>query len=266
MGTLAQIVGAGKPSVLRLMEHAIFIRTQNGSEMTLANDNSLLRAADLGYIIEGQPILNGINFRIETGERVAIFGPSGAGKSTLIRLLNRLDEPTAGAVYLEGQDYRKIPPRTLRRRLGMVMQQPYLFPGTVAENLRFGPQANGETLDDVEIDRLLRGVDLDGFADREVSKLSGGEAQRVNLARTLANKPNILLLDEPTSSLDSKAKREVEETIFAVLDAQPVTCILVSHDRDQVRRMSERVLVLREGKLAADGPVEEVLLAQSMDR
>jgi putative ABC transport system ATP-binding protein len=197
---------------------------------------------------------------------VAIFGPSGAGKSTLIRLLNRLDEPTEGIVYLEGEDYRNIPPRTLRRRLGMVMQQPHLFPGTVAENLRFGPQANGETLDDDAIAHLLQGVDLDGFAERDVSKLSGGEAQRVNLARTLANQPDVLLLDEPTSSLDSNARREVEETIFSVLDAQQVTCILVSHDRDQVRRMAERVLVLEAGELAADGLTEEVLNAQSMDQ
>jgi putative ABC transport system ATP-binding protein len=234
--------------------------------MTPSNETSLLRAEGLGYAVEGQMILRGISFRIAPGERVAIFGPSGAGKSTLIRLLNRLDEPTEGIVYLEGEDYRNIPPRTLRRRLGMVMQQPHLFPGTVAENLRFGPQANGETLDDDAIAHLLQGVDLDGFAERDVSKLSGGEAQRVNLARTLANQPDVLLLDEPTSSLDSNARREVEETIFSVLDAQQVTCILVSHDRDQVRRMAERVLVLEAGELAADGLTEEVLNAQSMDQ
>ncbi len=234
--------------------------------MTQIKHDPLLRVENLGYTVEGQTILKSINFRIDAGERVAIFGPSGAGKSTLIRLVNRLDEPTAGTVYLEGLDYRDIPPRTLRRRLGMVMQQPYLFPGTVADNLRFGPQANGEALDNAEIDRLLQGVDLEGFAGREVNKLSGGEAQRVNLARTLANQPDVLLLDEPTSSLDNKAKREVEETIFTVLETQQVTCILVSHDRDQVRRMAERVLVLQEGELVADGPVEEVLSAQSMDQ
>ena len=145
------------------------------------------------------------------------------------------------------------------------MQQPNLFPGSVAENIRFGPTAQGENLDDARLKDLLSGVDLAGFADRDVSKLSGGEAQRVNLARTLANKPEVLLLDEPTSSLDQVARREVEETILSVLNAGEVTCILVSHDRAQVLRLTDRVLMLENGKLIADGPVEEVLDAQSMD-
>jgi len=94
----------------------------------------LLRIEGLGYQIGGQGLVSDINFEISAGERIAIFGPSGAGKSTLIRLLNRLDEPSSGTVYLEGQDYRQIPPRKLRRRLGMVMQQPNLFPGSVMED------------------------------------------------------------------------------------------------------------------------------------
>jgi putative ABC transport system ATP-binding protein len=147
----------------------------------------------------------------------------------------------------------------------MVMQQPNLFPGSVADNIRFGSTAQGESLDDARLKALLSGVDLEGFADRDVAKLSGGEAQRVNLARTLANKPEVLLLDEPTSSLDQAARREVEETILSVLDSGEVTCILVSHDRAQVLRLTDRVLMLEGGKLIADGPVEEVLDAQSMD-
>ena len=108
-------------------------------------------------------------------------------------------------------------------------------------------------------------MDLAGFAEREVSSLSGAEAQRVNLARTLANEPEGLLLDEPTSSLDDDARREVESTILSVLDAQGVTCLLVSHDREQVQRMADRVLHLKDGRLVADGPVEEVLDARAMD-
>jgi len=225
----------------------------------------LLRIEGLGYQIGGQGLVSDINFEISAGERIAIFGPSGAGKSTLIRLLNRLDEPSSGTVYLEGQDYRQIPPRKLRRRLGMVMQQLNLFPGSVAENIRFGPTAQGEHLDDERLRELLSGVDLEGFADRDVGKLSGGEAQRVNLARTLANKPEVLLLDEPTSSLDQAARQEVEETILSVLKSREVTCILVSHDRTQVMRMTDRVLFLKDGRLIADGPAKEVLDAQSMD-
>jgi len=225
----------------------------------------LLRVEGLDYQVDGQRLLSEVNFEISAGERIAIFGPSGAGKSTLIRLLNRLDEPGSGMVYLDGQDYREIPPRKLRRRLGLVMQQPNLFPGSVADNIRFGPTAQGQSLDEARLMELLSGVDLEGFADRDVAKLSGGEAQRVNLARTLANKPDVLLLDEPTSSLDQAARQEVEETILSVLKSGEVTCILVSHDKAQVLRLTDRVLMLEGGKLIADGPVEEVLDAHSMD-
>jgi len=178
-----------------------------------------------------------------------VVGPSGAGKSSFLRLLNRLDEPTTGTVYLEGTDYRRLAPRELRRRVGMVTQTPYLFPGTVADNLRFGPRQRGADLPDGAIAALLDQVGLADRAGSDVVDLSGGEAQRVALARALANAPTVLLMDEPTSALDEKAKREVEALILRVVARNALTCVIVSHDLAQAARIAGRVMAVRAGRL-----------------
>jgi putative ABC transport system ATP-binding protein len=160
----------------------------------------IIRTEHLGRQIEGKCILDDINLEVAEGEVVAIVGASGSGKSSLLRLLNRLDEPTSGTVYFAGEDYRTLAPAELRQQMGMVMQAAFLFPGTVAENVRFGPAQRNELLSDEAVDGLLAQVGLDGFSSRAIHNLSGGEAQRVSLARALANSPAVLLLDEPTSA------------------------------------------------------------------
>jgi len=220
---------------------------------------AVLRTEDLGRIVAGKTILSGISFEVQTGELLGIVGPSGSGKSSLLRLLNRLDEPSTGTVYLDGVDYRHLPPRELRRRTGMVMQRPFLFPGDVATNLRFGPAQRGEAMPEDEIASLLERVGLAGFAAQEVSVLSGGEQQRVSLARTLANRPEVLLLDEPTSALDEQSKQGIEELVGALVRDHGLTCVMVTHDRDQARRMCHRVIVLEAGRLVQSGLTVEVL-------
>src|SRR5215467_363173 len=116
-----------------------------------STDRAVLRAENLSRIVGSKTILSAVSFDVCAGELLGIVGPSGSGKSSLLRLLNRLDEPTSGTVFLDNQDYREIPPRTLRQRIGMVTQRPFLFPGDVASNLRFGPAQRGETLPDNEI-------------------------------------------------------------------------------------------------------------------
>jgi len=221
----------------------------------------ILRTEHLSRVVKEKVLVEDATFEVRTGEVLAIVGPSGSGKSSLLRLLNRLDEPTSGTVYVEGIDYRQIAPRELRRKLGLVNQRPYLFPGTVEQNLRFGPLQRGETLSQDAIERLLSRVGLKGYAGRNVANLSGGEAQRVSVARTLANSPLVLLLDEPTSALDETSKREVESAIQRIVREQGLTCILVTHDTAQAARLAERALVLEAGRVLRHGPISEVLHA-----
>jgi putative ABC transport system ATP-binding protein len=209
--------------------------------------------------VAGKRLVDRISIEIQRGVLVAIVGPSGSGKSSFLRLLNRLDEPTEGTVLLQGQDYRSLPPPELRRRVGMVMQFPYLFPGTVADNVQYGPQQRGESLPGEAIDQLLDGVGMTGYADRLAVNLSGGEAQRVSLARALANSPQILLLDEPTSSLDEENERDVEALIASIQRSRGLTCLMVTHDIDQARRLASQVVVMEAGRMVAFGPVANIL-------
>ena len=229
--------------------------------MTNHAEPPILRTENLSRMVNGRLLVDNISLDVQKGEVLAIVGPSGAGKSSFLRMLNRLDEPTSGTLFLAGQAFDAIRPRELRRRVGMVMQSPYLFPGTVADNLRYGPAQRGETLPSATIDRLLEEVGLAGYSARDMNHLSGGEAQRVSLARTLANKPEILLLDEPTSSLDDAAEKEVEALLRRIISQEDLTCLIVTHDMAQAARLADRVMMLENGRLTALGPVEELLHA-----
>lgn len=223
--------------------------------------HAFLETKDLTREVAGKVLVNAISVKVERGEVLAVVGPSGAGKSSFLRLLNRLDEPTAGTVHFDGREYHRYPPPELRRRVGMMMQSAFLFPGSVAENLRFGPRRRGQDLSSAQIDDLLEQVGLEGFAGRDVANLSGGEAQRVSLARTLANNPEVLLLDEPTSSLDEKTEREIEVLLAKVVSGRHLTVLMVTHDSAQAVRISRRAILIDAGRLVWDGPVEEVLHA-----
>jgi len=220
-----------------------------------------LETRNLSRCVAGKLLLDSISVQVPPGEVLAVVGPSGAGKSSFLRLLNRLDEPTGGSVLLNGEDYREIAPRELRRRVGMVMQTAFLFPETVAANISFGPRQHGETLTADHIAVLLDRVGLPGYQDRDVSNLSGGEAQRVSVARTLANAPAALLLDEPTSALDEASARGIEELLQGIILERQMTCVIVTHNRLQAARIASCTMVLEAGKLVTIGPTKEVLHA-----
>jgi putative ABC transport system ATP-binding protein len=232
-------------------------RTEPSAGSTLGTP--ALEAEHLSRTVVGKVLVDDVSVQVSAGEVMAIVGPSGAGKSSFLRLLNRLDEPTGGTVRLDGRDYRELEPRDLRRRVGMVMQSANLFSGTVAANVAFGPRQHGEELSPDRIDALLARVGLPGYQERDVSNLSGGEAQRVSLARTMANAPETLLLDEPTSALDEISARRIEDLVLDIIRERQMTCVIVTHDPAQAHRIADRTMILEAGRLVAIGPTKEVL-------
>ncbi len=185
---------------------------------------------------------------IEPGA-TALLGPSGAGKSTLLRLLNRLAEPESGTVQFRGQDVRTLDVLDLRRRACLVPQLPALLPGSVVDNVRYGPRLAGRRAD-VRGALGLAGLGAP-YAEREAGRLSVGEQQRVMLARALALEPRVLLLDEPTSALDEETSAGIERTLWDLQERLAVSTVLVTHDRGLAARLATRVVQLREGRLLA---------------
>lgn len=218
-----------------------------------------LEAKTLSRVVDGDRIVDGVSFALTEGSVLAVLGPSGSGKSSLLRLLNRLDEPTDGTVFLDGTDYRDLPPQEVRRRIGSVPQSPALRDGTVSENVTIGPRLRGESVAAGTVEDLLRRMNLGGYADRDVADLSGGEAQRVAIARTLITEPEVLLLDEPTSSLDSASEEQVETLLERHIHETDLTTVLVTHDDSQAHRLADRVALLEDGRLESIGPVSEVM-------
>jgi putative ABC transport system ATP-binding protein len=196
----------------------------------------------------GRPRLDRVSLAFGAeGEVTVLAGPSGSGKSTMLRLLNRLVAPDGGVVRYRGEDLAERDVLAHRREVGMVFQAPVLFPGTVADNLAVAGA------DDDDARALLARCALapDAFLAREASTLSGGEAQRACLARALATRPRVLLMDEPTSALDAEATATIEALVRRLAEDDGVAIVLVTHDRDQAARLGDRVIALREGRLAA---------------
>jgi UDP-glucose/iron transport system ATP-binding protein len=200
----------------------------------------------------GRRVLDEVTASIPVAGITVVWGPSGAGKTTLLRLCNRLDVPDAGGLCYRGQPLAELDPLVLRRRVGMVFQRPAPFPGTVAGNLAVArPQASTG-----ELGTALERVALDpGLLGQEARTLSGGELQRMCLARTLVTQPETLLLDEPTSALDEQPKRVFEDTARD-LAAQGITIVWVTHDGAQARRVADRICQLRNGHLTGTATEE----------
>lgn len=212
----------------------------------------MLALEDVSVVRGGTTVLDRVTVGFAAGRCTAVVGPSGAGKSTLLRLLDRLLEPTSGQVLLHGRPLPSYDVLEVRRRVGLVQQAPVVLEATVLADLRVGAAVTEE-----QAAVLLARAGLPGLPlDRHTASLSGGEAQRLCLARALAVGPEVLLLDEPTSALDAVAAQAVERVVRALVE-DGLTAVLVSHDLRQARRLADDAVVLRGGRLVEAGPAAE---------
>ena len=195
----------------------------------------------------GRSVLDAVSLEVSAGEVVAVFGPSGSGKSTLLRAVAGLVEVESGRVVIDGVDVTGVP--THRRRVGMVFQDEQLFPHRdVAGNVAFGLEMAGVERREREsrVEELLSAVGLDGFGDRDVSTLSGGEAKRVALARSLAPRPAVLFADEPLTGLDADLHDRLAVEVGAVLRESGTTTLWVTHDRAEAALVADRSVSLAD--------------------
>lgn len=194
-------------------------------------------------------VLNNISARVNNGDLVTITGPSGAGKSTLLSLLNRLEDADEGEIFYLGTEIKDWDVLELRRQVGLVFQRPVMLPGTVRDNLLYGPGLRGGR-PAIDPSRLMEMVGLSpNLLERDARNLSGGQQQRVALARTLANGSRVLLLDEITASLDHESAGAIENLITKLNREQGYTCLWVTHDRAQARRVSKHIWLLQNNKI-----------------
>jgi putative ABC transport system ATP-binding protein len=208
-------------------------------------------------------ILKGISLSVPAGELTVIVGPSGGGKSTLVRLVNRLEDPTSGRILIDGKDIAALDPLQLRRRVGMAAQKPFMFEGSVLENLQRPFLLRGEEPPSPESELLLENLDLCRLTaellPQNARTLSLGQQQRVSLARTLATRPEILLLDEPTSALDRPTADRLAATLQEVCRKGNLAVLMVTHDLRLAERVAHHLAYLEEGLILEEGSADDLL-------
>ncbi len=222
------------------------------------------RGASAGY--HDATILEGVSLGARAGEWVAVLGPNGAGKSTLIRLLAGTLAPRSGSVWLGGRELASLGREAIARELAVVPQDSDVaFGFSVRQVVMMGraPHQSGLLLarpvDEEVVDRALARCDVAGLAERPLAELSGGERRRVTIARALAQEPRVLLLDEPAAHLDVRHAVQVGDLVRSEVSERKVACITVLHDLAAAARWADRVVLLAEGRVCADGPPDDVL-------
>ncbi|MFG6490858.1 ABC transporter ATP-binding protein [Microbacterium sp. P03] len=218
----------------------------------------VLQGIDKTFADTGAPVLRDFSLTVAAGTCTAILGPSGSGKSTLLRVIAGLETADAGTVRIGGHDMVAVAAE--RRRVGMVFQRSLLFPHlSVLDNIAFSGRVSGvgRAAARARAAEYLAMVQLDGFGNRRVHELSGGQEQRVAIARALAAEPAVLLLDEPFSALDAALRGDMHDLLESVRAVASPTIVLVTHDRDEASRVSDRIALIENGVLLTEGTVSE---------
>jgi cobalt/nickel transport system ATP-binding protein len=209
---------------------------------------------------DGTLALDGVDLVVEHGERLAILGPNGAGKSTLVLHLNGIHTPTHGSVTIDGLAVDRSNMREIRRRVGVVFQDPddQLFMPTVRDDVAFGPANLGLRGDDLEtrVSEALDAVEMSGAADRAPHHLSFGQRRRVAVATVLAMRPTLLVLDEPSSNLDPRARRELADILMSL----SIAVVVVTHDLPYALQLCDSAVVLNDGRITARGALRDLLI------
>lgn len=219
----------------------------------------MLELRRISKMYEGKSLLTDISFTLKAGETICLLGASGSGKSTLLRMIAGLESPDAGNILFNGVDLALIPPHA--RDFGLVFQDYGLFPHlNVFDNIAFGLRMRKISPAKIQprVSALLNQVNLDGFENRKVTDLSGGEQQRVALARVLAPGPRLLMFDEPLGALDRTLKEDLLSQLRAILQKAKVPALYVTHDQEEAFAIADRILLLHEGEIVREGTPSEV--------
>jgi tungstate transport system ATP-binding protein len=223
---------------------------------------SLIEVVDLSHGYGEREVLKDLNLGIDKGEVFALIGPTGAGKTTLLRIMGLLEPPRAGEIYFDGNSIPRSGRQRLemRRRMSFVHQKPQVFNLSVYDNVACGLRWRGESRNTTaeKVERILETVGLEGYRNRNARTLSGGEAQRVALARSLVLEPEVLLLDEPTANLDPVSTTKIEQLISYIAGQHNTTMIMATHDMPQGQQLAGRMGVLLDGRLAQTGNVTDI--------
>lgn len=218
-----------------------------------------LKLVNISKLYEKVVALENINLEVYKGELLTILGPSGSGKSTLLKIIGGFEEPTSGEIYINGELMNGVPP--YKRPTSMVFQDLALFPHlNVFDNIAYGLKIRKKSIDEIKkrVKSVAELLHIEDLLDRRVTQLSGGQAQRVALARSLILEPEILLLDEPLGPLDLKLRREMQLELRRIQKSLNATWVYVTHDHEEAMVMSDRIAILRSGRILEVGEIKQV--------